>query len=221
VRRSPASGRYLLSQDLIALIDRRGTDFERMTEIRKVMRTLCAETLWPVVVSGPQGLRMVVWETTDRETPLRFEQFAAGFDVPRLESASGLAFVAHLPTEERDRLLDRLAESTEPFAELARSRGRCLASLRAYRREGYAMTTHPPFALRIRRKPRRDSALDAVSGFTTSLAVPVLVGGRPVACLAIRYIDSAMTRATAARRYVPRLKQAAQQISALVASHTP
>ncbi len=214
VRQLAASGRYFLAGRIIELIETRPTDHERMAAIRRVMLRLCDETKWPVVVSSPDGLQVVVWETTDSLTPQCLEHFTVGFRVPMLESASGLAYLSHLPSDRQERMLDRLAASAEPLADLARTRSKCLAILRSCRSHGYAITTHGLVTARMRRRNVDDSEPRQVSGKTTSISVPIMVDGLPVACIGLRYFDSAMSRVAAARRYFPRLKQVARQIAA-------
>lgn len=218
IRRQPATGRYLLADRLISLVEQRQNDHGRMSRIRELMMQACAAMMWPVVISAPQGLRILVLETTDRDTPLTLQTFGPGFSVPMLESASGRAYLAHLPARARDTLLDVLAQSHEPYAALARRRGECLELLREARQAGYAVTTH---GIVTRAGRTAQSATAGPSGRTTSLSVPVLIGGAPRACVGIRYIDSAMTRATAVRRYLGPLKDLAAKIADVWAERTP
>ncbi|MBL8629770.1 MAG: hypothetical protein JNM81_09095 [Rhodospirillaceae bacterium] len=168
--------------------------------------------IWPVVVAGPKELRMVVWATTDEQTSLTLERYGTGFDVPMLESASGHLYLAHLPAREQAVLIKRYAASGEPNGDLARDTAQISALLRNCKRNGYAMTTHEPLSRRAKRVAQRLS--DAALGRTTSLAVPILHNGVAIACIAVRYFESAMPRAKAVQRYVPQLKAAAAEIAA-------
>lgn len=44
------------------------------------------------------------------------------------------------------------------------------------------------------------------------MAVPVMLDGRVLACLSLRYLGKAMTEAEAARRYLPDLRETARAI---------
>lgn len=212
VQRMAASGRYVLARAALQRLAGRKIDDARAATVDKVIRDLCEDVLWPVSVAGPAGVRMVVWATTDAETSLTLDRFGSGFDVPMLESASGRAYLAHLPAPQQAGLIGRLAASDEPFAELARDATRLGVVLRDARRLGYVMTTHEPWARPVRRRARR--AAQAPRGRTTSMSVPILVAGAPIGCLALRYFDTALSRAKAAQRYLRKLQDAAARIAA-------
>lgn len=216
VRKLEAGGRYVLSHRALEMLSARKADDARMAALHRIMKKLCAEIVWPVSVAGrasgegAAGLRMLVWATTDAETSLTLERFGAGFTVPMLESASGLAYLAHVNGDTQYTLLHKLAASKEPFADLARNRTRVMALLRDCKKRGAAMTTHEPRARRIRTRSGPDSA---AQGRTTSMSVPIMVRGEVLACIAMRYFDSAMSRPKAMQRYLRTLQDAAAEIA--------
>lgn len=212
IARMTFSRRYVLARAALNTLKARHVDDVRLMAMHRIMTKLGQALIWPVVVAGPKDLRMVVWATTDEQTSLTLERYGTGFAVPMLESASGHVYLAHLPAREQAALLKRYAASGEPNGDLARDAAQIAALLRTCRRNGYAMTTHEPLSRRARRVAQRLS--DAALGRTTSLAVPIIHNGAVIACIAVRYFESAMPRAKAVQRYVPQLKAAAAEIAA-------
>jgi IclR family mhp operon transcriptional activator len=212
VKRMVFSGRYVLSRAALEKLNARAVDDARLAALQAIMTKLGQALKWPISVAGPQDLRMVVWATTDAETSLTLEKYTTGFDVPMLESASGRVYLAHIAPRDQAQLLKRIGASKEPYADLARAHARVSALLKTCKRNGYAMTTHEPLSRRAKRKAR--DVTDAAKGRTTSLSVPVLLNGVPIACIAVRFFETAMPPAKAVQRYVPALKAAAADIAA-------
>lgn len=211
VRRLDHSRRYVVAARAVQLIQGRRIDDGRYATLRAAILKLCTSVLWPVSVAGPAGVKMLVWATTDDATPLALERFQPGFRVPMLESASGIAYLAHLPAADQAELLNQLAASDEPHAALARNRTQCQNLLRDCKRRGYAMTTHGPHAARMRARPKSGQQSQ---GRTTSLSVPITVKNRPIACLAVRYFDTALTRPKAVQKFLGPLRETAKAIAA-------
>ena len=63
---------------------------------------------------------MVIHETTHRIAPLSIDRNMVGQELPILASASGLAYIAFAPKEERQSLLALLAQSNDPYDAVAR-----------------------------------------------------------------------------------------------------
>ncbi len=206
------SGRYVLARASLDALNARSVDDARLAALQRIMTKLGQSLKWPISVAGPQDLRMVVWATTDAETSLTLERYTTGFDVPMLESASGRVYLAHVAPREQAAILKRIGASKEPFAELARDAGAVLPLLKTCKRTGYAMTTHEPLSRRAKRAATRTN--DATRGRTTSLSVPIILNGVPLACIAVRFFESAMPRGQAVQRYVSALKAAGAEIAA-------
>jgi IclR family transcriptional regulator, mhp operon transcriptional activator len=197
VFRDPADDRYRLTILVRGLSD--GFDDEAwVTQIAKdYIHELCREIVWPVAIATLSGTTMMVRETTDHRSPLAVERYSAGFRVPLLVSASGRAYLANCPPQQRETLLEILARSSREEDRLARDRvelNRILADVRA---QGYAS------AVRARR------VSDEVS-----LAVPIRVDDRVLACLALRCSATAVPPKIAVDRFLPRLREAAARIRA-------
>ncbi len=195
VFRDPADDRYRLTLMVRSLAD--GFDDEAwITQIgRPCINDLCREIVWPVTLLSPAGTSMMIRDTTDHASPLAVERFNAGFRVPLLMSASGRVYLAFCQPEHRDALLDILSRSTREEDKLARSRPEVEKILEETRELGYATSV----------RTRRVSEEVAMS-------VPVLIGDRVLATIAVRFSASAVPLRLAVERFIPKLLDTAKLI---------
>jgi IclR family mhp operon transcriptional activator len=194
--RAASDERYRLTILVRGLSD--GFDDEAwVTQIaRPYMYELCNELVWPVAIATLSGSTMMIRQTTDHRSPLAVEKRGPGFRVAILGSASGLAYLAWCPPEQREALLDLLAKSKRPEDQAAQNRRKVTDAMAEIRKRGYA----------VWRRPRRVSD-------ELSLSVPVLTSGeRLLASLTIRFSSTAVPEAEAVQRFVPRLRAVAQRI---------
>jgi IclR family mhp operon transcriptional activator len=124
---------------------------------------LTAKIFWPCDVSTPEGLKLVVRDTTHRVAPLSIERNAVGRELPMLGSASGLAYIAFVSPQERSMLLALLTQSGEISAQDAALVERLIAQTQD---QGYGLRQGGPVG------PR--------SG---ALALPIRDGGRVIGCI--------------------------------------
>ncbi|MBS1199499.1 MAG: transcriptional regulator [Proteobacteria bacterium] len=195
VFRDPADDRYRLTLLVRGLSD--GFDDEAWVSqiARPVLHELGREVVWPVAIATLSGTTMMLRETTDHRSPLAIERYAAGSRVPLLTSAAGRAYLAWCPTPERETLVDILSRSARDEDRLARNPGELARILAEVRAQGYAS------AVRARR------VSDEVS-----LAAPVTVDDRLLACLTVRFSAGAVPMKAALDRLLPRLFAAAERI---------
>jgi IclR family mhp operon transcriptional activator len=194
--RAASDERYRLTILVRGLSD--GFDDEAwVTQIaRPYMYELCNELVWPVAIATLSGSTMMIRQTTDHRSPLAVEKRGPGFRVAILGSASGLAYLAWCPPEQREALLDLLAKSKRPEDQAAQNRRKVTDAMAEIRKRGYA----------VWRRPRRVSD-------ELSLSVPILTSGeRLLASLTIRFSSTAVPEAEAVQRFVPRLRAVAQRI---------
>jgi IclR family mhp operon transcriptional activator len=194
--RAASDERYRLTILVRGLSD--GFDDEAwVTQIaRPYMYELCNELVWPVAIATLSGSTMMIRQTTDHRSPLAVEKRGPGFRVAILGSASGLAYLAWCPPEQREALLDLLAKSKRPEDQAAQNRRKVSDTLTETRKRGYALW----------RRPRRVSD-------ELSLSVPILTeGDRLLATLTIRFSSTAVPEAEAVQRFIPRLRAVAQRI---------
>jgi IclR family mhp operon transcriptional activator len=193
--RAASDERYRLTIMVRGLSD--GFDDEAwVTQIaRPHIYELCAELVWPIAIATLSGTTMMVRQTTDHRSPLAIEKRGPGFRVAILGSASGQAYLAFCPKEQREAILDALAKSKRGEDQPARNRKKIYESLQEIHKRGYALW----------RRPRRIS--DEIS-----LSVPILSGERILAALTIRFSSTAIPEADALRRFLPRLRAVATQV---------
>ena len=150
--------------------------------------------VWPTDIATFDGDAMVVRETTHASSPLSINREKAGFRAPVLLTSLGLVYLANLGEAERDTILRTIAASDRPEAALARDRRAVGALLAQVRRRGYGF---------------REGGISPKTG---SIAVPVMWRGRPLACINLHYILSAMTMEQVAERYLAPMRAAAAKI---------
>jgi IclR family mhp operon transcriptional activator len=166
-----------------------------MTEIAApILADLGQQIVWPTDIATFDGEAMVVRETTHASSPLSINREKAGFRVPVLLSSLGLVYLAHLGEAERDTILRAIAASDRADSGLARDRRSVGALLNQVRRRGYGF---------------REGGISPKTG---SIAVPVMWRGRPIACINLHYILSAMTMEQVAERYLAPMRAAASKI---------
>ena len=195
IHRDPADDRYRLTLQVRALAD--GFDDEAwITQIaRPSLQELCRDLVWPVSLCSPSGTAMLVRDNTDRDSPLAVERFNVGFRVPLLSSAAGRAYLAFCAPEQRNAVLEILARSTREEDKLARNGAELQQLLEETRQQGYALF------MRTRRVSEE-----------IAMAVPVVVDGRVLATITVRFAASAVPQKQAVERFLPRLQETARTI---------
>ncbi len=151
---------------------------------------------WPLSIVTHVGKCMMVRDSTHAQTSLTFINYAPGFTLPVLESASGHAYLAHIAPDERAGILAGLEAVDKRSQMLQMFKNERL--VQRIREDGYATFDRNPNT--------------AVPGKTSSIAVPILEGGRVAGTLTLVFFSTAMSMAEAVRRYVPDLKAAAADI---------
>ena len=141
--------------------------------------TKAANTLtWPLVLSAPSGLDMVVRYNTDHLSPLALQRYSLGFRIPVFDTASGMAFLAYALEAERDTYL-RLLETEQGTLDVNRVKRRIAETCA----EGFCVH-------------QRAGSLEKALGF------PILRDGIFQGALAMRYIPSAVSYGELKSRYV-------------------
>jgi IclR family mhp operon transcriptional activator len=193
--RAASDDRYRLTIMVRGLSD--GFDDEAwVTQIaRPYIYDLCREIIWPVAIATLSGSTMLVRQTTDHQSPLAVEKRGPGFRVAILGSAAGLCYLSFCPKEQRDSLLDLLANSRKDEDRPARNRKKVYDSLVETRKRGFAI------AHRMRRVSEE-----------LSISVPIIAEDRLLAALTFRCSSTAVPEAEAIKKFVPKLKAVAQQI---------
>ncbi|RZL35522.1 MAG: IclR family transcriptional regulator [Rubrivivax sp.] len=164
---------------------------------RPHMVALTRKVCWPVSLVTHVGQSMMVRDSTHSETSLSFCNYEPGYTLPLLECASGHAYLAHVPDDDRLSMLAGLETLEQRSHMLEMFKGdRLVERIRA---DGYATCDRNPHS--------------AVPRKTSSIGVPVFEGSRPAGALALVFFASAMPTAEAVRRYADDLKATANAIS--------
>lgn len=160
-----------------------------------VLDALCEKTEWPISLTLPLGIRMVVRAHTDVLTPLVLVKIPIGHTVSMINSAAGLAYLAHCTDNQRDVLLNMVFESpaADSFEEALRDRSVVANVIRETRDRGYSyLSTDETHA---------------------AMGVPIMLGESPIAALSVRYFTSAVSKADAVKLHLDMAKKASSDIS--------
>lgn len=158
---------------------------------------LCRDIAWPVAIATLSGVSMLVREAADQGNSAAGERYSAGFRVPLLTSAAGLAYLAHCPGRQRESLLAILSRSAREEDKLARNPDEIGSILTEVRNQGYAVAG-----------PARRVSDEL------SLAMPIELDSRVLACLAVRFSSTAVPMQAALERFLPRLRDGTRRIRA-------
>lgn len=166
-----------------------------ITEIADpVIAELSEEVVWPVDIATYEQGQMVIRATTHRRSPLSIVRVAAGRLLEMTTTSTGRCYLAFCPARERtvivESLVQRAGADRQALAQFRTLDG----ELEATRRRGYGIRIRGP-------------------GYkTSSFSVPVLHNQRVLACITLIWIDSAISGATAVRRYLVPMRRAAARI---------
>jgi IclR family mhp operon transcriptional activator len=133
---------------------------------------------WPLVLTTPSGLDMVVRFNTDHTSPLALQRYNLGFRIPVFDTASGMVFLAYCSDQERETYL-RLLEAEQGSLDVSRVK----RSIEETRSGGFCIH-------------HRAGSLEK------ALAVPILRDNMFLGALTMRYIPSAVSYAELKNRYV-------------------
>jgi DNA-binding IclR family transcriptional regulator len=165
---------------------------------RPILRTLCDALGYPVAIATPYGTSMMLRDNTDAQSTLIADRYTRGTLLPMFSSASGKVYLTFCDEVTRKTLLDVCATSTDPAHEMARHPHLIARMIKKVRQQGYAFG---------RGEPGSDAEIR-----TSTSAIPIFARETLIGCLAIRYIDSHVSREDVARKYLPTLMQHARLI---------
>ncbi|MDK3018819.1 helix-turn-helix domain-containing protein [Pseudodonghicola flavimaris] len=165
------------------------------------MVRLGSQILWPIDLVTLAEDSMQVRQSTHKFSPFSFDVSMIGKKIPLLLTAGGRAYFSYCPEEEREEILDILRRTGQPDHNLAHD-PRFLAKIIALTRErGYGFR-----AEEFRPK-------------TVSISMPIMKHGRPVACLTVSALKSALSLEELARKFSRKLRQTCDRIEELIARY--
>jgi IclR family transcriptional regulator, mhp operon transcriptional activator len=168
-----------------------------------ILGELQREILWPTDLATFLNYSLYLRETTRRLSPLTIDRATVGHRLPLLRTALGRASLSFCPDEERKAILERLAKSKDPLDALAQQPREVDKMIRETRTKGYGARFKEDIAE------------------TGSIAIPVTLEGRVIACLGTTFIASALTPEEAAKRYLKSLTEAKSKIEKGLRPQTP
>lgn len=202
VEANPSTKRYYPTALVLTLSAGFQEDDKLAEAASPVLSELTRTLNWPTSLAVRVGSRMMIKQSTHRETSLVLSHYNAGFTLPLTECASGLAYLAFCDEQERESILTGLKE----YQPTPGTKGNPLVkksdNLKKIRDLGYATFDR--------------TMLSKEPGKTSSIAVPVLVNNVAVASVALVFFASAMKMGTAIEKYLTTLQEAAGEIERVV-----
>ena len=198
VRRSDSDDRYCLNLRVRELSEGFRDEQWISAVASPLLGQLLKEVGWPTDLCTFDVDAMVVRETTHRFSKLSFHRSMIGRRLPMLQTASGTAYLAFCPEEERQRIIEFLARQPRMDCRLARDRGALAEHLARVVQQGYGdnhmnWTEEPKMA---------------------GIALPIRGRQGLLGVLSLVYIASAMTPAVAASRHLSSMRAVVKTIEA-------
>ncbi|MDF0732779.1 helix-turn-helix domain-containing protein [Pseudomonas entomophila] len=159
---------------------------------------------WPSDIALFDRDAMVVVQTSRGSGPLSFNR-QPGFRSPMLVTSIGLTYLAFCDRNERERIIERLADSPEEWNDLARQPQRLATILDEVREQGYAVMG-------------ADYSEKVFSGNVWAIGVPVIQGEKLFATMNIMLLKSAVSLDEARQNLLPMLLETAAEIAGNLAS---
>ncbi len=159
------------------------------------MSELGADLLWPIAIATLSGPSMLLRETTDPDSPLVVRRYLPGRRVGLVSTATGRVYLAHCPPEQRDTLIEILADYGVNEDYSARNQSAVERRLERVRQLGFDSSQRQSQTTQWR-----------------AMAVPVFAGGRILASLSVRYIQKPVSRAKERDEFLPKLRLTAKRI---------
>lgn len=171
------------------------TDEDWVSEVaRPVLRALQKTILWPADLGTFMDNAMWIRETTRPASTLTIDRGVVGIRFPMLLSATGRAYLAWCPEDERAQILENLVDGREGGFELVQDRDRLDRMLEETRRRGYGQ--------RFGEEPLESGAI----------AVPILADDHVLGCVNMTFIRRSMTPLDAATKCLGPMQDAAARI---------
>lgn len=197
--RDEHSGAYWLSIQVRGLSDGYIDELWIADIVRPRIEKLGKEIVWPVNITVPSGIEMVVRAATDYHSRLARYLIPTGWRRPMAGSASGRTFLAHCSPEDRKTFVDLIAStSRNPRDELAKNAAALTRKLEEICGRGY------------------DTQLSDEN--VMAMSIPIYEGRYAFACLTTRFSAQSISLEKAEERFLPALRATADEIGRLYAA---
>jgi IclR family mhp operon transcriptional activator len=203
-----ADGAWLPSHTLRANAARFDADGQLQEVAGPILEALVERVKWPSVLAVPRLTWMEVVETNSPRAYFHEVHLGpVGYRVHLLQSSTGRAYLAHCSTAEREAVLQRLRQSSDPADAIAKDTALVDRVLEQTRRQGYGQRELHFGGFYAKGGPDADETY-------TSIAVPICVAERVIGCVNLTWIARAASAGEIAARHLADLKGAAAQIAA-------
>jgi IclR family mhp operon transcriptional activator len=173
-----------------ALVGR--TDLAQITQ--PILDELCTRLKWPSEFLSRDGNALVIEASNREKAPIQLKLFERR-SFPLIGSSVGLAFLAAMPEDARDALIDELT-ATHNVADTREWSAEAVRDLVAVtRNRGYALWD-----------------LTTLTPGMRALAIAVVQGGRPIGTLSLLHFADYVPDAVITGRLVPELRAAGARI---------
>jgi IclR family transcriptional regulator, mhp operon transcriptional activator len=184
---------------LTSLVRRLAAGFQDEDLLIEIARPLLAEAQqelgWAIALSTPRGTDMVVRLNTDHDSPLALIRYGVGASLPILLSTCGYCYLAHCTPTERESIVSSALQQADPAAPVRFDRPQIQQLIDGVLSDGFC---HLEF----------DHYREG------NLGVPLLLAGRPVGGIVMRYIKSTLRNTDRLREiYAPRLQRLAREVA--------
>ncbi|MGB1090845.1 MAG: DNA-binding transcriptional regulator, partial [Oceanobacter sp.] len=159
---------------------------------------LMQDVVWPTDICTFDVDAMVVRETTHKFSRLSFHRNMVGRRLPMLKSATGRAYLAFCPENERQSILSLLRTRDGENGSMARDEAFVHRVLSRTRNQGYGANYGDW----------------GEEGKIAAIALPIKNKGRVLGCLNLVYIKQAMTIEEAAKKHLGRMIETVTHIEA-------
>ncbi|WP_428037066.1 IclR family transcriptional regulator domain-containing protein, partial [Amphritea sp.] len=147
------------------------------------------EVIWPTDLCTLDDDAMVIRETTHRFSKLSFHRDMVGRRLPLLMTATGRAYIAYCPDDEREEILARLRQQDSRQGSHANDEDYVRRVLRQTREQGYGANNQDW----------------GDEGNIAAIARPIMRENEVVGCLNLVYIAKAMSTEKAAKKYLKKM----------------
>ncbi|MCJ2183590.1 helix-turn-helix domain-containing protein [Novosphingobium sp. 1949] len=198
IEREPARKRYRPTAMVQALSYGFQNHDALVAAARAHIEALTRAVHWPVCLVTRVGNMMVVRDSTSTQTPLTFDHYYPGWQIPLIQSASGRVFLAYTDRERRLAMIDHIAATgSKSVVQMLRDFEET-GEADLIREQGYATVARIPFS--------------SNPGRTSSFAVPIHANGTLLGALTLVFFANAMTPEEASAKYFDAVLGTAQAI---------
>jgi len=177
-----------------------------METAKPVLEILCRKLVWPADLLVRHDDVLVVAESSRAISPFNINHDNIGFRVNFLMSASGRAYLAFCPPDEKEEIIEKLRRSSDPSHQLAHKRDKLETILQETKEQRYALRD-PTYGggYGLRRPTNQDGM--------TAIAVPIITETGVDGIVSMVWFPTAVTLERITNEFLDELWAAAEDIA--------